>query len=75
MCILLKFNYAKFGVPNLFFSKVIEEKPLGGLLDTPFGQEGLKAHCRPYLFQEALILYQGYISLRHNKSIQVESHI
>ena len=30
MCILLKFDYAKFGVSNLFFSKVIEEKPLEG---------------------------------------------
>ena len=29
MCILLKLDYAKFGVSNLFFSKVIEEKPLG----------------------------------------------
>ena len=30
MCILLKIDYAKFGVSNLFFQKVIEEKPLGG---------------------------------------------
>ena len=29
MCILLKLHYAKFGLSNLFFSKVIEEKPLG----------------------------------------------
>ena len=29
MCILLKLDYAKFGVSNLFFSKVIDEKPLG----------------------------------------------
>ena len=35
MCILLKLHYAKFGVSNLFFSKVIEEKPLGGRLYTP----------------------------------------
>ena len=28
MCILLKLDYVKFGVSNLFFSKVIEEKPL-----------------------------------------------
>ena len=33
MCILLKFDYAKFGVSNLCFSKVIEEKPMGGRLD------------------------------------------
>ena len=29
MCILLKLDYAKFGVSNLFLSKGIEEKPLG----------------------------------------------
>ena len=29
MCILLKFDYAKFGVSNLFFSKVFEGKPFG----------------------------------------------
>ena len=33
MCILLKLDYARFGVFNLFFSKVIEEKPLGGRFD------------------------------------------
>ena len=27
MCILLKLDYAKFGVSNLLFGKVIEEKP------------------------------------------------
>ena len=26
---LLKLDYAKFGVPNLFCSKVINDKPLG----------------------------------------------
>ena len=31
MCILLKFESAKFGVFDVFFSKVIEEKPLGGV--------------------------------------------
>ena len=41
MCILLKLDYAKFGVSNLFFSKVIKEKPLGGRLDSPLVQEGL----------------------------------
>ena len=35
MCILLKLNYPKFGVSNLFFSKVIEEKLLGGQLEPP----------------------------------------
>ena len=37
MCILLEFDCAKFGVSNLFCSKVIEEKPLGGRLD-PLGK-------------------------------------
>ena len=36
MCILLKFDYTTFGVANLCFSKVIEEKPLGDRLD-PLG--------------------------------------
>ena len=35
MCILLKLDYAKFRVSNLFSSKVIEEKSLWGRLD-PF---------------------------------------
>ena len=35
MCILLKLHYAKFDLSNLFCSKVIEEKPLGGRLDSP----------------------------------------
>ena len=30
MCILLKLDYAKFGLLTCFFSKVIEEKPLEG---------------------------------------------
>ena len=48
MCILLKFDSAKFGVSNLLFSKVIEEKPFEGRLDSlpPLGircvKEGLK---------------------------------
>ena len=46
MCILLKLDYAKFGVSNLFFfSKVIKEKPLGGggggLNLQPLVKEGL----------------------------------
>ena len=41
-----KLHYAKFGVCNLFFSKVIEEKPLGvGSTPPPLVQEGLK-NCR-----------------------------
>ena len=34
MCILLKLNYARFGVSNLVFSKVMEENSLGGRLDS-----------------------------------------
>ena len=30
MCMLLKLEYAKFGVSNLFLSKIIKEKPFGG---------------------------------------------
>ena len=41
MCILLKLDYSKSRVSNLFFSKVTEEKPLGGRLDPPV-KEGLK---------------------------------
>ena len=35
MCILLKLDYAKFGVSNLRFTNVIEEKPLVGWVDPP----------------------------------------
>ena len=35
MCILLNLDYAKFGVSNLLFSKVIEEKPSGGWAQRP----------------------------------------
>ena len=45
MCILLKLDYAKFGVSNLSFSKVIEEKPfLAGSVrppPAPLVKEGL----------------------------------
>ena len=34
MCILLKLDYAKFGVSTLFLSKVIEEKTLGDRHDS-----------------------------------------
>ena len=46
MCILLKLHYAKFDVSRLFWSKGIEEKPLGGRLD-PLVKEGLKSCSRP----------------------------
>ena len=41
MCILLKLDYAKFGVSYLFLSKVIKEKPFVGRLDPPLVKEGL----------------------------------
>ena len=45
MCILLKLHYAKFDVPCLFCSKVIEEKPFeggGGIGSTPVGKGRVK---------------------------------
>ena len=45
MCMLLKLDYAKFGVSNLFFSKVIKEKPLGGSTPLTLVKEGLR--CLP----------------------------
>ena len=39
MCILLKLDDTEFGVSNLRFSKVVNEKPLGGGgLNPPFGK-------------------------------------
>ena len=38
MCVSLKLHYAKFDVPRLFCSKVIEEKPLGEVGSTPLGK-------------------------------------
>ena len=39
MCILLKLDHAKFSVSSLFFfSKVIEEKPLGPRVDPGKGR-------------------------------------
>ena len=49
MCILSKLHYEKFGVSNLFFSKVIEERPLRGRLDPHLVQEGLKCACHTHL--------------------------
>ena len=43
MCILLKLDYAKFGISSLFLSNVIEEKPFGGRLEPlPLVKEGLR---------------------------------
>ena len=56
MCILLKLDYAKFGVSNFFFSKVIKEKPLGGRLDLPppLIKEGLMSE--KYMYPKILLL-------------------
>ena len=41
MCILLKFDYGKFGVSDLCLSKVIEEKPSEGVgLIPPWYRKG-----------------------------------
>ena len=60
MCILSKLHYAKFGVSNLSFSKVIEEKPLGGRLDPPppLVQEGLKSRLATFV----QLIFDGPIS-------------
>ena len=42
MCILSKLHYAKFCGSNLFFSKVIEEKPLGGSARPPLCTGGVR---------------------------------
>ena len=49
MFILLKLDYAKFGVSNLFFSKVIEEKSL----------------LKERLTQQTNILFRQSIATRH----------
>ena len=60
MCILLKLDYAKFGVSNLFFANVIAEKPLGGLLNPlPFVKEGSTQIIRRQL---ELLTKDGIIS-------------
>ena len=42
MCLLLKLEYAKFGVSNLSFSKGIEKAFGGWLNPSPLVKEGLK---------------------------------
>ena len=49
MCILLKLDYVKFGVSNLFFSKVIKEKPLRGSARHPTGR--VDANISPICYQ------------------------
>ena len=39
---IIKLDFAKFGVSNLFFSKVIEEKSLGGGSTFTLVKEGSK---------------------------------
>ena len=55
MCILLKFDYAKFGVSNLCFSEVIEEKPLGARLDPPLVQKGLRTFAVLYVYSASCL--------------------
>ena len=53
MCILLKLDYAKFGVSNLFFQK-LSKKTLQGRLNPlpppPLVQEGLSFHGKSFLY-------------------------
>ena len=49
MCMLLKLDYATFGVSNLFFSKVTEEKPLRCRLDPPPGKGKVKKQLQETL--------------------------
>ena len=42
MCIILKLDYAKFGVSNLFFKKITKKKPFffgGGVDSTPLANK------------------------------------
>ena len=55
MCLLLKLHYAKFNVSRLFCSKVIEEKPLGGRLETPLGK-GRVNDSKLYELKESSLL-------------------
>ena len=55
MCILLKLDYAKFGVSNLFFSQVIEEKPLRSRLD-PLGKGRVKPNFKSYPYIPLLFM-------------------
>ena len=42
MCILLKLDYANFGVSNLFFAKVIKKTFGGSAPSLPLVKEGLR---------------------------------
>ena len=53
MCILLKLDYAKFGVSNLFFSKVIEEKLLG-VGSTPLGTGSVNVYENKIMMNRTL---------------------
>ena len=44
MCILFKLDYAKFGISNLFSSKVMEEKPLGVSSTPSLVKKGFKSY-------------------------------
>ena len=58
MCILLKFDYAKFGVSNLRLSNVIKEKPLGNWLEPPpFGTGRVKCQVKTYIQKENSVTF------------------
>ena len=60
MRILLKLDYANFGVANLFLSKVIEEKPLDGSPPPPPPQvnEGLRLFFSRKVFRITFFLFK-----------------
>ena len=66
MCILLKLDYAKFGVSSLFFSNVVEEKPFFRGEGTPLGRRRVKNIM--YLYILAIHLIQRY-GLKRKKQV------
>ena len=66
MCILLNLDCAKFGVSDIFFSKVIEENPFRGRLDPHrLGKEKVK-HYLIMLKIKSLIIVSQQLSCRGN---------
>ena len=69
MCILLKLDYAEFGVCNLSFSKVIEEKFFWGKSDRfPLGKGRVKRGS-------IKIQHKIFIGSSHHSSVAMFSHL
>ena len=60
MCILLKVEYAKFGVSNLFFKKVIEENLWRGVNPPPSVGKG-RVKIRPIGLVAAVLIGFSHI--------------